>query len=268
MLMVTTTVRLGEESVRRCRFAETGRLTWSTGFMATPRVLGHELRLTANLCLARDASVIIISTSFQASLVWSVEHTHQRLVSPATARDNPDHAPHRALDHLLRATRQLHPRLALIRVVPNDGDIVPARPAQRATIANLLLHVRHHRTFRHLSERQDVADVEGGTLAGVDELAGVHALVGDEGLGVQLEAVRVAERHSGEGGATAGVVDDVFDDAAEVAMALAVVVGAELGGVLVEACDCGIVSDCRVSWWVMGVIVRVCAVKMDPRPFL
>lgn len=28
---------------------------WSTGFMATPRVLGHELRLTANLCLAREA---------------------------------------------------------------------------------------------------------------------------------------------------------------------------------------------------------------------
>ena len=25
--------------------------------IATPRVLGHELRLTANLCLARDASV-------------------------------------------------------------------------------------------------------------------------------------------------------------------------------------------------------------------
>jgi hypothetical protein len=32
------------------------KLTWSTGFMATPRVFGHELRLTANLCFAREAS--------------------------------------------------------------------------------------------------------------------------------------------------------------------------------------------------------------------
>lgn len=58
MLMVTTPVRLG-----KCPLASKAKaekvmvLTWSTGFIATPRVLGHELRLTANLCLARDASV-------------------------------------------------------------------------------------------------------------------------------------------------------------------------------------------------------------------
>ena len=57
MLMITTSVRL-DQSVRMIvaySIAEE-TLTWSTGFMATPRVLGHELRLTANLCLAREAS--------------------------------------------------------------------------------------------------------------------------------------------------------------------------------------------------------------------
>lgn len=34
---------------------------WSTGFMATPRVLGQLLRLTANLCLAREASAKHVS---------------------------------------------------------------------------------------------------------------------------------------------------------------------------------------------------------------
>ena len=59
MLVVTTTVRLREMLLALVVLTvfRLQNLTWSTGFMATPRVLGHELRLTANLCLARDASV-------------------------------------------------------------------------------------------------------------------------------------------------------------------------------------------------------------------
>ena len=60
--MITTTVRLAREvRLRVFGMREEGKLTWSTGFMATPRVLGHELRLTANLCLAREASAVFIS---------------------------------------------------------------------------------------------------------------------------------------------------------------------------------------------------------------
>jgi len=39
-------------------------------------------------------------------------------------------------------------------------------------------------------------------LARVDELAGVHAFVRDEGLGVELVAVRVTEDDLGKGSAT------------------------------------------------------------------
>ena len=62
MLMITTSVRL-DRNVSMI-FADPmmeGILTWSTGFMATPRVLGHELRFTANLCLAREASTSSVS---------------------------------------------------------------------------------------------------------------------------------------------------------------------------------------------------------------
>lgn len=163
----------------------------------------------------------------------------QRLVRPATTGHNTDHAPHAALDHLLRARRKLDAGLALVRVVANDGDVVTRRPAQRTPVADLLLHVADHRTLGHAAEREHVADVQGRILAGVDELAGVHALVGDEGLGVQLEAVRVAEDDLGEGRAAAGVVDDVLHDPADVAMALGVVVGPELRGGLVQAGVCG-----------------------------
>ena len=54
--MVTTTVRLEKLCQLAAQKEEDPVLTWSTGFIATPRVFGHELRLTANLCFARDAS--------------------------------------------------------------------------------------------------------------------------------------------------------------------------------------------------------------------
>jgi len=62
MLVVTTSVRL-EYLVSKCVtvYNLAGPLTWSTGFMATPRVLGQLLRLAANLCLARDALSIGLS---------------------------------------------------------------------------------------------------------------------------------------------------------------------------------------------------------------
>lgn len=117
----------------------------------------------------------------------------------------------------------------------NDGHVVAGRPAQRTTVTLLLLHVADNSSFWDGAEREHVADVQRGILAGVDELASVHALVGDEGLGVKLVPVRVAERHLCERCSTARVVDDVLDDTTDVSMALGVVVGPELRGSLVEA---------------------------------
>ena len=63
MLVVTTTVRVICRTVRLIYRTQgshggcIGALDLPTGFMATPRVLGQLLRLTANLCLAREASV-------------------------------------------------------------------------------------------------------------------------------------------------------------------------------------------------------------------
>ena len=45
-------------------------------------------------------------------------------------------------------------------------------------------------------------------LSDIDELAGVHALDGNEGRGALLEAQGVAEDNLGKGSTTAGVVDD------------------------------------------------------------
>ena len=235
MLMVTATVRLEESrSVFLAHdLYDAFALTWSTGFMATPRVLGQELRLTANLCLAREASVaeLVMPLTCQSA----DQRTQQRLVGSATARNDTDHATDRALDDLLCTAGKLHSRFTLVGVVSDDGDVVSTRSAQGATIPRLLLNVAHHGSFRHRTKRQHIANSEGSILSGVNELARIHALVGDEGLGVQFVTVRIAENNFGKRGAATGIVDYLLDDSADVPMALSVVVRSELGRCLVES---------------------------------
>jgi hypothetical protein len=100
--------------------------------------------------------------------------------------------------------------------VADDGNVVAGGTAERTTVGGLLLNVGEDGTFGDRVEGQDVADGERGVLSGVDELdavstvlllvrhsaltdlASVHALVGDEGLGVVLEPVWVAESDAGK----------------------------------------------------------------------
>lgn len=171
------------------------------------------------------------------------------------------------MDDLLGTRGQLDTGLALIGVVADNGDVVAGGAAQSATVTNLLLDVGNDGTLGHGAQGQDVADGQGSLLSGVDELAGVHAFVGNEGLGHLLESVGVTENDLGEGstatcsstipssalvlpkkknpnsfppGGLFGekltrIVDDVADDTADVAVTLGIIEVAELGRSLVQA---------------------------------
>ena len=117
----------------------------------------------------------------------------------------------------------------------DNGNIVAGSAAKSTTITNLLLDVGDDGTFGHGGEGEDVSDGERGVLSGVDELAGVHALIGNEGLLNLPELVGVAEDDAGKGSTTAGVVDDLLDHASHVSMAFGVVEVSELGRGLSEA---------------------------------
>lgn len=141
------------------------------------------------------------------------------------------------MNNLLGTGGKLDTGLALIGVVTNDGNVVARGTAQGATVTNLLLDVRDDGTLRHGAQRQNVADSQVGVLAGVDELASVHALVGNEGLGVELETVGVTEDDLGEGSTATSIVDNLLHNTTNVAMSLGVVESSELGGGLVEPRD-------------------------------
>jgi hypothetical protein len=105
----------------------------------------------------------------------------------------------------------------------DDDDIVARGSSKGATVTHALLDVADNGTFRNGPQREDIADGQISLLPTVDELAGVHALGGDEELFLVLEAERMAEGDLTERGPAAGVVDDVGDDALDVAVPLGVV---------------------------------------------
>lgn len=116
----------------------------------------------------------------------------------------------------------------------NDGNVVPRRTAQRATVTHFLLDVGHDSTFGHGAKGKDVSDSQSRVFTSVDELAGVHALVGDEGFDDVFVFVWVAEGDFGQGGTSACVVDDLLHHSAGVSVSLSIVKGTELGRSLVQ----------------------------------
>ena len=171
--------------------------------------------------------------ALDSELVLGARSLEQGLVGTATTGDDTNHTTGSALDDLLGTGGELDTGLAIL-VVANDGNVVTGGTAKSTTVTGLLLDVGDDGTLGHGGEGEDVADGQGSVLSGVDELASVHALVGDESLVDHLELVGVAELDLGEGSTTAGIVDDLLHNTTDVSMALSVVKGTELGGGLVE----------------------------------
>jgi len=175
------------------------------------------------------------AVALDGELVLGTRSLEEGLVGTATTSNDTDHTTAAGEDNLLGTGGELDTGLALIGVVADNGNVVAGSAAERATVTNLLLDVGNDGTLRHLTEGKDVADGKSGLLSGVDELAGVHALVGDEGLGNLLESVGVAEDDLGERGTTTSIVDDLADYTSKVAVALGIIEVSELGRSLVQA---------------------------------
>ena len=201
------------------------------------------------------------------------KRTQHGLVSTAATSDNTDHASGLAVDDLLGAGGQLDSGLALIGVVADNGDVVARSAAQSTTVTNLALNVRNDGTLRNGAQGQNVANGQSSVLSGINKLTSVHSLVGDEGLGVLLELVGVPEDNLGQRSTSAGVVDDLPHNTADVAMSLGVIESSELGRGLSKASVGGYLKSVRTSRFPSATprsadVIRFALLKMDPRPFL
>lgn len=166
---------------------------------------------------------------------WGIR-THERLVGSATSSNDTDHSTDAARDNLLGTGWELDASLALIWVVSNNGNVVSGSASKSTTVTDLLLDVGDDGTLGDLADWENVSDGQSSVLASVDELAGVHALVGDEGLRVELESVWVTEDDLCERRTTSWVVDDILHNAANVSMTLGIIEVSELSWRLIKSC--------------------------------
>lgn len=165
-----------------------------------------------------DPVLVICGTSLQ-----------ERLIRSSTARNDTDHSSAGARNDLPGPAREANASLVSIKMTDN-GDIVTTSTSKLPAITLLRFDVANDGTFRHLGKGHDVPDGEVRFASAVQKLAGVHAFRGDEKLRVLPVANAIAEDDLCERGAAPGVVDDVLHHAADVAMALGIIEGAQLGG--------------------------------------
>merc|ERR1719369_1315439 len=154
----------------------------------------------------------------------------QRLVDSSSTGDDADHRAVAGRNRLLRSRWQFHFRPSNIRVVGDDGGVVAGSSGQFAAISQLFLQLADDGSLGHGADRHHVADGQRRLLAAVDELTRVHALDGDERLLALLKFVGISKLDDGQRCAASGVVNDVLDDAFDVAVAFGVVGSAEAGG--------------------------------------
>ena len=145
------------------------------------------------------------------------------LVDPTSAGDDANHGPVGRRDDLLGAGRQLNPGALGVGVVGDDGGVVAGCSGQLASVSGLLFEVRDDGSLGHHTDGHDVADGQLSLLAAVDELTGVHSLAGDHQFLPDLVPVGVSEVDDGQRSTATGIVNDVPNDALDVAIPLAVV---------------------------------------------
>mmetsp|Transcript_1290 Transcript_1290/g.3303 ORF Transcript_1290/g.3303 Transcript_1290/m.3303 type:complete len:229 (+) Transcript_1290:285-971(+) len=200
MLVVTTTVRM---------------LYW---------VHGH----TSNLRPAVSLDLV---------LVVGGSGLEERLLGTASSGDLPDHGSAGRGDQLLAAAWELDSGEPGVGVVRHDEPVGARGSSDGRPVSGVPLDVADDGSLGHAADGEHVADVERGLLSGVDELALVESLGGDDELLLVLVPDGVPEGDLGERRAAAWVVDDLVDHSLDVALLLRVVEAAELGGALPRAVD-------------------------------
>lgn len=114
----------------------------------------------------------------------------------------------------------------------NDGAVASRRLCDLAAVASLLLQRAHDGTFRHGSNRQNVANIELRLLSAMDKLSSADTFGADHRFGDPAVLVGVLELNFSEGSASARVMYDVLDETLDKALSLGKVERAQLGGTL------------------------------------
>lgn len=91
-----------------------------------------------------------------------------------------NHSAARGLEHLLGTRGKTNAGHTGLRVDRDEGSVVAGSTGELATIAGSLFDVADDSAFGHLAQGENIADLELGLLAAVDELSAVHTFSSNE----------------------------------------------------------------------------------------
>jgi len=165
-------------------------------------------------------------------LVMSGTSLEHRLVNSSTSSNDTNNSTAIGLDHLFGSRGELDTGLVLFGVVADNGSIVTRDTGKGSTVTDAGLNVANDGTFGHLTDGENVSNVEGSLLSSVDELTSEKTLSSDKSLLAVLVLVRVTEDNLGKRSTTTRVVDNRLDDTTNVTVAFGIVQSTELGGSL------------------------------------
>jgi hypothetical protein len=97
-------------------------------------------------------------------------------------------------------------------------------------ITRLGFNVADGSTFGDLVDGEDVTSGEGSFISTVDELTSVHAFSSQEVGSLESILIRVSEDDLSKGSTTAGIVEDLSDDALNVTVLFSEIENSESSG--------------------------------------
>jgi hypothetical protein len=115
-------------------------------------------------------------------LVVSGTCLQEWFVDTTTTSNQTNHSTGNRVNGLLLARRELDTGFASIWVVCDDGAVVAGASCEDTTVTSLCFDVANDGALWHGIEREDVSDVQGSLLTGVNELTSGHTFGADEGL--------------------------------------------------------------------------------------
>jgi len=163
-------------------------------------------------------------------LVEGVTGLEHGLIETGTTGDDTDHDTAGAGDLLAGSRGETDHGLGTI--VTHDGAASSGGTSDSTTVSVLVFDHADDGTFGALSDGQAVADGELGGGTAVDVLALRQTFDSDHNFLVDAILVLVAEVNRGKRGTTTRVVDDVADDALDVAVTFGEIDGTQAGGTL------------------------------------
>jgi len=104
--------------------------------------------------------------------------------------------------------------------VTDDDAGSSGSTGEGATVSEFGLNAGNNGTFGHRVDGEDIADLEGSFLTGIDEHTGVHAFNSNEILSIESISVLVSELDLSKWGSTSRIVNDILDDSLDVTLSL------------------------------------------------